>query len=191
MTWRSSQLDNPLTTVSVSPSQEHDRSCSLGQRRDTQTSTAVHLIGGDGDRTTATAPWAGLPTQQALLGRPTMQTPLRGTCLASTSRHDNYIRCSRGKPLSPSSRSSGNRIDITPSPFRDERCHCKLPIFCKYPLKCIQRTSRTPHAVNTGHTCNHSNLEAMRHFLSACDYYLFDGSNDYSSDDEGYDPTRE
>lgn len=30
---------------------------------------------------------------------------------------------------------------------------------------------------------------AMRHFLSACDYYLFDGSNNYSSDDEGYDPT--
>jgi hypothetical protein len=32
---------------------------------------------------------------------------------------------------------------------------------------------------------------AMRHFLSACDYYLSDSSNDYSSDDGGYDPTRE
>jgi hypothetical protein len=31
----------------------------------------------------------------------------------------------------------------------------------------------------------------MRHFLSACDYYLSDSSNDYSSDDEGYDSTRE
>jgi hypothetical protein len=32
---------------------------------------------------------------------------------------------------------------------------------------------------------------AMHHFLSACDYYLSDGSSDYSSDDEGYDSTRE
>jgi hypothetical protein len=32
---------------------------------------------------------------------------------------------------------------------------------------------------------------AMGHFLSACDSLLSDGSNDYSSDDEGYDPTRE
>jgi hypothetical protein len=32
---------------------------------------------------------------------------------------------------------------------------------------------------------------SMRHFLSTCDYYLSDGSNDYNSDDEGYDPTRE
>jgi hypothetical protein len=31
----------------------------------------------------------------------------------------------------------------------------------------------------------------MRHFLSACDYFLSNGSNDYSSDDEGYDPTWE
>jgi hypothetical protein len=28
-----------------------------------------------------------------------------------------------------------------------------------------------------------------QHFLSACDYYLFDDSNDYNSDDEGYNPT--
>eukprot|EP00267_Zea_mays_P043203 XP_020395269.1 uncharacterized protein LOC109940245 [Zea mays] len=34
-------------------------------------------------------------------------------------------------------------------------------------------------------------LGSMRHFLSACDYYLSDDSNDYSSDDEGYNPTRE
>jgi hypothetical protein len=32
---------------------------------------------------------------------------------------------------------------------------------------------------------------AMQHFLSACDYYLSDRSNDYNSDDEGYGPTRE
>ena len=32
--------------------------------------------------------------------------------------------------------------------------------------------------------------EAMQH-LSRCDYYLFDESNDYNSDDEGYDLTRE
>lgn len=32
---------------------------------------------------------------------------------------------------------------------------------------------------------------AMRHFLSACDHFLSDGSNDYNFDDEGYDPTRE
>jgi hypothetical protein len=32
---------------------------------------------------------------------------------------------------------------------------------------------------------------AMRHFLSTCDYYLSNGSNDYNSDDEGYDPTWE
>lgn len=34
-------------------------------------------------------------------------------------------------------------------------------------------------------------LRAMRHFLFSCDYYLSNGSNDYSSDDEGYDLTRE
>jgi hypothetical protein len=33
--------------------------------------------------------------------------------------------------------------------------------------------------------------DSMWHFLSVCDYYLFDVSNDYNSDDEGYDPTRE
>jgi hypothetical protein len=33
--------------------------------------------------------------------------------------------------------------------------------------------------------------EAMQHFLFACDDLLFDGSNDYNSADEGYDPTRE
>jgi hypothetical protein len=31
--------------------------------------------------------------------------------------------------------------------------------------------------------------EAMWHFLSTCNHFLSDGSNDYSSDDEGYDPT--
>lgn len=31
----------------------------------------------------------------------------------------------------------------------------------------------------------------MRHFLSTCDYYLSDDSNDYTSNDEGYNPTRE
>jgi hypothetical protein len=33
--------------------------------------------------------------------------------------------------------------------------------------------------------------EAMLQFLFACDDLLFDGSNDYNSDKEGYDPTRE
>jgi hypothetical protein len=33
--------------------------------------------------------------------------------------------------------------------------------------------------------------DSMRHILSACDYYLSDDSNDYSSDYEGYDPTQE
>jgi hypothetical protein len=33
--------------------------------------------------------------------------------------------------------------------------------------------------------------DSMRHILSACDYYLSDGSNDYSSDEEDYDPTWE
>jgi hypothetical protein len=33
--------------------------------------------------------------------------------------------------------------------------------------------------------------DSMWHFLSVCDYYLFDVSNDYNFDDEGYDPTRE
>lgn len=31
--------------------------------------------------------------------------------------------------------------------------------------------------------------DSMRHFLSVCDYYLSDGSNDYNFDDEGYNPT--
>jgi hypothetical protein len=31
--------------------------------------------------------------------------------------------------------------------------------------------------------------DSMRHFLSSCDYYLSDGSNDYNSNDEGYNPT--
>jgi hypothetical protein len=35
------------------------------------------------------------------------------------------------------------------------------------------------------------NPRAMQHFLSMCDYYISNGSNDYVSDDEGYDPTRE
>lgn len=35
------------------------------------------------------------------------------------------------------------------------------------------------------------NADSTRHFLFACDYYLSDGSDDYGSDDEGYDPTRE
>jgi hypothetical protein len=34
-------------------------------------------------------------------------------------------------------------------------------------------------------------LGTMRHFLSTCDNYLSDGSDDYNSDDEGYDSTRE
>lgn len=33
--------------------------------------------------------------------------------------------------------------------------------------------------------------EAMRLFLSVCDNLLFDGSNNYNSDDEGYHLTRE
>jgi hypothetical protein len=33
--------------------------------------------------------------------------------------------------------------------------------------------------------------DSMRHFLSTSGYYLSNGSNDYSSDDKGYDPTRE
>jgi hypothetical protein len=32
---------------------------------------------------------------------------------------------------------------------------------------------------------------AMQHFLSVCDCYLSDGSNNYISDDDGYDSTRE
>jgi hypothetical protein len=32
---------------------------------------------------------------------------------------------------------------------------------------------------------------AMRHFLTARDYHLSDGSDDYSSDNESYDPNRE
>jgi hypothetical protein len=32
---------------------------------------------------------------------------------------------------------------------------------------------------------------SMWHFLSACDYYLSNCSNNYNSNDEGYDPTRE
>jgi hypothetical protein len=33
--------------------------------------------------------------------------------------------------------------------------------------------------------------KAMWHFLSACDHFLSDGSNDYNFDDEGYDSTQE
>lgn len=32
---------------------------------------------------------------------------------------------------------------------------------------------------------------AMRQFLTTCDYYISEGSNDYNSNDEGYDPTWE
>lgn len=31
----------------------------------------------------------------------------------------------------------------------------------------------------------------MQHFLSTSGYYLSNGSNDYNSDDKGYDPTQE
>jgi hypothetical protein len=31
--------------------------------------------------------------------------------------------------------------------------------------------------------------DSMWHFLSSCDYYLSDGSNNYNFDDEGYNPT--
>jgi hypothetical protein len=34
-------------------------------------------------------------------------------------------------------------------------------------------------------------LMAMRHFMSVCDYYLSDNSNDYISDDKGYIPSWE
>jgi hypothetical protein len=87
------------------------------------------------------------------------------------------------------SRATGEPSVFNPIPFQpcfDTSLYDGLP----FPSRCLESEEED----GSGPGLDFSELrdtEAMLQFLFACDKLLSDGSNDYNTDEEGYDPTRE